>query len=169
MAGGLHGAPNSFSTRRATQGPPERPCYPPRIGNRTTDTRIPTALESAAQYIENALQNAGLPVLSQKFRAADGSEARNIEALIAGQDANAPCLVIGAHYDSIDCPGANDNASAVAALLEIAEAISRKATPKIPIRFVAFANEEPPYFGSDDMGVGFTHGNLCIKRRVSSA
>lgn len=118
----------------------------------TRNTRRPEALETAAQWIEKTLQGTGLQVRTQRFRTADGNEARNVEAAIAGSDFSAPCLIIGAHYDSVDCPGANDNASAVAALLEIARAISAKGKPRNTIRFVTFANEEPPYFGSDDMG-----------------
>jgi hypothetical protein len=48
-------------------------------------------------------------------------------------------------------PGANDNATGVAAVLELAAAF-REATPKRTLRFVAFVNEEPPYFQTDDMG-----------------
>ena len=60
---------------------------------------------------------------------------------------------MGAHYDTIDCPGANDNASGVAALLEIASAISQRSQqPRDTIRFVAFVNEEPPYFATENMG-----------------
>jgi hypothetical protein len=120
------------------------------IGIRNTGK--PYALEAAAQYIENTFRDAGLEVRSQQFQTADGARVRNIETVIEGNDPKAECLIVGAHYDSVDCPGANDNASAVAALLEIAYAISRRGKPRNTVRFVAFANEEPPYFGSDDMG-----------------
>ncbi len=116
------------------------------------NTAKPDALEAAALYIENALRDEGLSVRPQVFHLADGTTARNIEAVIHGYDNIAPCLIIGAHYDSVDCPGANDNASGVAALLEIARAISTEGKPRNTIRFVAFANEEAPYFGSDGMG-----------------
>ncbi|HEY9530218.1 MAG TPA: M28 family peptidase, partial [Burkholderiales bacterium] len=59
-------------------------------------------------------------------------------------------LVVGAHYDTVPgCPGADDNASAVAALIELAGMLESE---KLPIRFVAFANEELPYFMGPDMG-----------------
>jgi Zn-dependent M28 family amino/carboxypeptidase len=68
-----------------------------------------------------------------------GRTVRNIET---GQGA----IVIGAHYDSVPgSPGADDNASGVAALIELARL-------KLPARFVAFANEEMPYFQSGEMG-----------------
>jgi Zn-dependent M28 family amino/carboxypeptidase len=116
------------------------------------NTAKPDALEAAAQYIETTLRDQGLAVRSQVFHSADGTRARNIEAVIHGHDNTAPCLIVGAHYDSVDCPGANDNASAVAALLEIASVISERGKPRNTVRLVAFANEEAPYFGSDGMG-----------------
>jgi Zn-dependent M28 family amino/carboxypeptidase len=55
-------------------------------------------------------------------------------------------LVIGAHYDTVTgSPGADDNASGVAALIELARM-------RLPARFVAFANEEMPYFHTNEMG-----------------
>lgn len=120
------------------------------IGERN-NTR-PRAFEEAAQYIEGVLRDSGLPVRSQAFMSSDGFTARNIEAILPGSEPGAT-LVIGAHYDTIDCAGANDNASGVAALLEIATALAQQSTqPKHTLRLVAFANEEPPYFGSPDMG-----------------
>jgi hypothetical protein len=116
------------------------------------NTAKPDALEAAAQYIERVFRDAGLEDRMQPFHTADGARVRNIEAVIEGNDPKAECLIVGAHYDSVECPGANDNASAVAALLEIAGAISRKRKPRNTVRFVAFVNEEPPYFGSNEMG-----------------
>ena len=61
-------------------------------------------------------------------------------------------IVIGAHYDSVDgSPGADDNASGVAALIELANRM-RHAKPRRTIRFVAFVNEEPPHFMTEQMG-----------------
>ncbi|WP_200875051.1 M28 family peptidase [Methylomarinum vadi] len=54
--------------------------------------------------------------------------------------------MIGAHYDSVlGSPGANDNGSGVAALLELSR-LFKEVTPKIGLRFAAFVNEEPPFF-----------------------
>jgi Zn-dependent M28 family amino/carboxypeptidase len=72
-------------------------------------------------------------------------------------------LVIGAHYDSVSgCPGANDNASGVAALIELAR-IVRPDTGRRTIRFVAFANEEPPFFMTDAMG-SVVYARACRAR-----
>jgi Zn-dependent M28 family amino/carboxypeptidase len=117
------------------------------------NTQRPEALEAAAQYIENAFQTLGLKMNAQRYVTSCGQHSvRNIESIIEGSE-SAGTIVVGAHYDTIDCPGANDNGSGVAALIEIANAIAkRKHTPKRTIRFVAFVNEEPPFFGGPDMG-----------------
>ncbi len=60
--------------------------------------------------------------------------------------------MIGAHYDTVSgCPGANDNGTGVAAVLELAQRFSRRPQPRT-IRFVAFVNEEPPFFKTAHMG-----------------
>ncbi|MGC4073129.1 MAG: M20/M25/M40 family metallo-hydrolase [Nibricoccus sp.] len=69
-----------------------------------------------------------------------------------GTKSPAEVVVIGAHYDSVpQTPGADDNASGVAALLALAEKWS-KAAPERTVRFVAFTNEEPIYFQTELMG-----------------
>lgn len=79
-----------------------------------------------------------------------GSIVRNIDAQ-HGAPADG-ILVIGAHYDSVaGCPGANDNASGVAAVLELSRLL-RGDAGRLAIRFVAFANEEPPFFMTEAMG-----------------
>jgi Zn-dependent M28 family amino/carboxypeptidase len=61
-------------------------------------------------------------------------------------------VVVGAHYDSaVECPAANDNATGVAALLELARTFAGR-KPRTTLRFVAFANEEPPFFQTEEMG-----------------
>src|SRR5206468_9925333 len=81
-------------------------------------------------------------------------------------------ILIGAHYDSVfGSPGANDNGSGVAALLALARRFSEKQselrpprrTPYKTLRFVAFVNEEPPYFLGGDMG-SFVYANRCKAR-----
>ncbi len=116
------------------------------------NTRYPKALDEAASYVDSQLRSLRLETEHQDYRTSDGHRVRNIEAVMVGRDSKVS-LVIGAHYDTVDCPGADDNASGVASLLEIARGITdREKIPRQSIRFVAFANEEPPYFYSDDMG-----------------
>jgi Zn-dependent M28 family amino/carboxypeptidase len=111
----------------------------------------PEALERSAQYIEKTLADLGYQVHTQPF---DGGRARNIEVALVPDDGPGPTLVIGAHYDSaFKAPGANDNGSGVAALLELARLLAGLQTKTgFPIRLVFFANEEPPYFQTQRMG-----------------
>ncbi len=94
----------------------------------------------------------GLDIRSQRTTTSDGYTVRNIEGTIAGAG-NSQTLIVGAHYDTVDCPGADDNASGVAGLIEIARFVKSKSLiSNRTVRFVAFVNEEPPYFHSSDMG-----------------
>ncbi len=105
----------------------------------------------AADYIEGEFLAAGLEVRSIKYEAS-GKRVRNIEAEITGTGTVQEIIVLGAHYDSlVGTVGANDNASGVAVLLELARLCSGLSYNKT-IRFVAFVNEEPPYFKSPSMG-----------------
>jgi hypothetical protein len=102
-----------------------------------------TDLESPARYIESTLAAYGVPPASQHFRSG-GREVRNIETR-----ERQPVVIVGAHYDTVPgSPGADDNASGVAVLIELARLLSGQEG----IRFVAFANEEMPYFLGDEMG-----------------
>jgi len=90
-----------------------------------------------------------------------GRTLHNIEAEIPG--ASPEIFVVGAHYDSVSgCPGANDNGSGVAALLALARRFAGKPTGKT-LRFVAFVNEEPPYFQTEEMG-SFVYAKRCRER-----
>jgi Zn-dependent M28 family amino/carboxypeptidase len=76
----------------------------------------------------------------------------NVEAGLKGRRWPGEIIIVGAHYDSVSStPGADDNASGVAALLALAEIFAGKEQGRT-IRFVAFTNEEPPWFQSKDMG-----------------
>ena len=113
----------------------------------------PAELEAAARHIETSLAGLGYKVRSQPFRAA-GVEVRNIEAEIEPRGGDAETLVVGAHYDSaFDAPGANDNGSGAAAVLELARLLADlRGRSRLRIRLVLFVNEEPPFFQTDEMG-----------------
>jgi hypothetical protein len=113
----------------------------------------PEALERSARYIENALTGMNYQVRRQRFRAGR-TMVRNIEAVIAPAAADAPTLVVGAHYDSCcDAPGANDNATGASAVIELARSLADlNGRASIRVRLVLFVNEEPPFFKSDHMG-----------------
>jgi Peptidase family M28 len=111
------------------------------------------ALEAVAQYIERELQNSGYSVGRQEF-SVDGSNVRNIEATQEPRENTATAtLVVGAHYDSFeDSPGANDNATGAAAVLELARLLKDWKPQRTRLRLVFFVNEEPPYYRTVDMG-----------------
>jgi hypothetical protein len=111
-------------------------------------------LEAAAAYIERTLAAEGYRVNSQGYEA-DGQTVRNLEAVIepAGGGAATKTIVVGAHYDSaFNTPGANDNGSGVAAVIELARLLKDFRPTRTRVRLVLFVNEEPPYFHTPDMG-----------------
>jgi Zn-dependent M28 family amino/carboxypeptidase len=76
----------------------------------------------------------------------------NIEVTLPGTSRAGEIVVIGAHYDTVKgCPGANDNATGVAALLELARRFASRRHVRT-LKFVAFVNEEPPFFRTASMG-----------------
>jgi len=119
------------------------------IGVRSDDEYA--KLQRAAAYIEHELQALGFTVVSQEF-SANGRAYRNLEATLAGTTLRHEVVVLGAHYDTAEeAPGADDNASGVAAVLELARLFA-KAPQARTVRFVLFPNEEPPWFATSDMG-----------------
>ncbi len=107
------------------------------------------SLDKAADYIESVLSDYGYGVWRQTF-SCYGKRVSNLIAEKPGEEEKT--VVIGAHYDTVPgTPGADDNASGVAGLLEMARLFRQSPTRK-GFRFVAFVNEEPPCFGSWNMG-----------------
>ena len=101
-------------------------------------------------YIYEQFVSFGYDVSFQSYHVS-GKKVNNIIASKKGIIPTEKTIILGAHYDSCDNPGADDNASAVAGLLEIARALSQAQTNKT-IEFVAFVNEEPPFFQTEQMG-----------------
>jgi Zn-dependent M28 family amino/carboxypeptidase len=109
------------------------------------------ALQKTARYIEDSFNRQGYKVTSQEYTV-QMRKVRNLIAEIPGETRQGEIVVIGAHYDSVyECPGADDNASGVAALLELAR-ILKDSHPARTLRLVAFVNEEPPWFRTNNMG-----------------
>ena len=115
-------------------------------------------LNAAADFIEDSFSRAGLRTRRDRYET-QGQPCHNIEAEIPGT--RPEIIVIGAHYDSVfGSPGANDNGTGAAAVLALARRFAaretthhpRQRTPNKTLRFVAFVNEEPPYFLSGEMG-----------------
>ncbi len=129
-----------------------------RPGGDVTKSRI------AAKWIESELSEVNMGY-RPKVRIFEESEAeyRNVEAELPGATKPGEIVVVGAHYDSVSgCPGANDNATGVAAMLAIAQAFTGTENVRT-LRFVAFANEEPPFFRTDAMG-SLVYARACKRR-----
>jgi Zn-dependent M28 family amino/carboxypeptidase len=119
------------------------------IGERNVSR--PRALQAAADYIGQTWRAQGYEVVSLGYPV-DDLRCANLEITRPGTARPREILLVGAHYDSVSgSPGANDNASGVAALLEISAHCARL-SPASTLRFVAFVNEEPPFFFRRDMG-----------------
>lgn len=133
------------------------------IGDRNVSTEYEN-LCKVADFIEESFVDVGYKVSRQGYevslKSLEGRECYNLETEITGSEKSDEIVTIGAHYDSIEgSPGANDNASGVAALLALARRFT-DSKPARTLRFVAFVNEEPPFFQSDDMG-SFVYAKRC--------
>jgi peptidase M28-like protein len=116
-----------------------------------------TQLIAATEFIENSFRATGLQSRRDTY-AVNNRDCHNIEAEIRGSSRE--IVLVGAHYDSVfGAPGANDNGSGVAAVLALARRLSARSTMKT-LRFVAFVNEEPPYFQTPQMG-SFVYASRC--------
>ncbi len=131
------------------------------LGERTL--REYDSLNHAKYYIKDYFARYGHEATEQKY-IAQKMEVGNVIAEIRGFDQPDNIIVIGAHYDTVeDTPGADDNGSAVAGLLEVYRLLADYRYKKT-IRFVAFTLEEPPFFNSDLMG-SMQYATLCRKKK----
>ena len=120
-------------------------------------------LVAAANFLEESLINAGYEVQRQEYQIGNKTYS-NLEVEIKGTEKPEEIIVIGAHYDSVmGVPGANDNGSGAAAVLELARVFSNKKTART-LRFVEFVNEEPPFFQTENMG-SLVYAKACRDRR----
>lgn len=118
---------------------------------------FPDKLKLAADYIEREWRIQGHAVKRLPYRVGN-VECDNLEITFPG---NSEVIVVGAHYDSVHgAPGANDNGSGVAALLELSRQLR---STKRTVRFVVFVNEEPPYFQTELMG-SRVYAKACRQR-----
>ena len=107
------------------------------------------ALNNAVEFIKSELEGYGYEVFFQDYRVG-GRLYRNVYAEIKGTTDR--LLIVGAHYDTVmGTPGADDNASGVAGMLELARLL-RSSSFNHSIQFVAFTLEEPPFFYTKKMG-----------------
>ncbi len=126
------------------------------IASEEHNTARPRALEQAARHIEATLEGYGYRLRRQEYEA-DGQKVRNIEVSVSNTVASAKperIFIVGAHYDSArGAPGANDNGSGTAAVLELARLLKTMQPGRgTEVKFVFFVNEEPPFFTGEEMG-----------------
>ncbi|UCE08885.1 MAG: M20/M25/M40 family metallo-hydrolase [bacterium] len=124
------------------------------------------ALEASGEFIESTFNDLDYQVAVQNYTV-ESKNVKNLEVESVGTTNPEEIIVIGAHYDTVfGTPGADDNASGVAALLEIASLLSNQKL-KRTIRFVAFVNEEPPFFMTNQMGSRvYAHRSCQRKEKI---
>ncbi len=131
------------------------------IGERNVLNR-PKELAAAADWIEAEFKSAGYTPQRQEYQVS-GVTCCNLEVEIVGKARAEEIVVVGAHYDTVvGTPGANDNTSGVAATLALARRFAKRDSDRT-LRFVAFVNEEPPYFQTDQMG-SWVYAHRCRQR-----
>lgn len=126
------------------------------------------SLEAASRHIYDELRKLAFDQIEyQEFTVRTGKKYRNVSAIYNG--ARKDRIIIGAHYDVCgDQPGADDNASAVAGMLETARLIHAyqlKEKLDYTLEFVAYCLEEPPFFGTEEMGSA-VHANRMVQEKV---
>jgi Zn-dependent M28 family amino/carboxypeptidase len=132
-----------------------------KIGERNV-LRRPRELAEAADYIQAELAKSGYAAKRQEYEVS-GVACHNLEVEIIGAARPEEIVIIGAHYDSVvGTPGANDNGSGVAALLVLAQRFSGRKIGRT-LRLVAFVNEEPPHFQTEEMG-SWVYARRCRQR-----
>jgi len=128
----------------------------------------PESLERTAAWIAQSFRESGARVSVQSFQAREHVW-QNVVAELGPQDPSQPLLIIGAHYDAFgeagSRPGADDNASGTAGLLELARLLGHT-NLAAPLMLVAYTNEEPPFFGSDEMGSAIHARSLARAHRA---
>ena len=111
------------------------------IGPRTPSS--PDSLVRAGNYIHSVFEDAGFSVREQDYEYYD-QRVTNVLATLPATAGASAYYVVGAHYDTVpNTPGADDNASAVAVMLELAGRLPQ-ARLKAPVILAAFTLEEPP-------------------------
>jgi hypothetical protein len=120
-----------------------------RIGSRSIYES--SKLEETKRYVVSCLESFGYTPELQKY-SYDGQVFSNVIVSIEGKTHPDEMVIVGAHYDTVfGTPGADDNASAVAMLLEMSR-ILKGFSPARTIRLVFFVLEEPPAFRTQHMG-----------------
>ena len=122
------------------------------------DWQNPANLDRSADYIAEQFKQAGATVEFQDYETMGNNYRNVIGRFGSGKERK---LIVGAHYDSCgDTPGADDNASGVAGLIELARLIGVE-PPDAEVELVAYTLEEPPFFGGSEMGSVIHAGSVA--------
>jgi Zn-dependent M28 family amino/carboxypeptidase len=117
----------------------------------TRSVAYPEAYARSQRYIETRLEEAGYTLQTQPVDVGTDT-AYNVVGTLEGSEKPEEVIVVGAHYDTASSTaGADDNASGTAGVLTIAQRFQGR-SPDRTLRFILFANEEPPYFQTPKMG-----------------
>jgi Zn-dependent M28 family amino/carboxypeptidase len=121
------------------------------------------SLDAAADYIHQRFEAAGLQPWAQTYRV-DNVEVKNVVASVGRHHPKR--FIVGAHYDVFGKhDGADDNASGIAGLLSLAELLHQhRDRLRVRIDLVAFTLEEPPFFGTAQMG-SHVHAESVARQR----
>ena len=123
-----------------------------------------TNLNKSAAYIKDHFEKAGASSISYQRYSIQGNEYVNVIAIFGSN--NKERLIIGAHYDSFgNTPGADDNASGVAGLIELAYLFGKYPVSE-SVELVAYTLEEPPFFGTQFMGSAH-HAKTLVEQEIS--
>lgn len=122
----------------------------------------PGSLESSLRYMGQVFREIGYATATQDYEVGKNL-VKNLDAEKTGTGEGDEIVLVGAHYDTqTNSPGANDNGTGVAGVLEIARLLYARDLRRT-VRFVAFVNEEPPYFHKPIMG-SVVYANRCRER-----
>ena len=120
-------------------------------------------LQLAVEFIDRSFTSSDYAVEHQKYQIGD-RQYENLIVEIPGNQNNSEIVVVGAHYDSaFNTAGANDNGSGTAGIIELAK-LFKDFHPQKTLRLVAFVNEEPPFFWTENMG-SLVYAQRCHQRK----
>ena len=122
----------------------------------------PAGLDTAAAYIKAQIEQYGLPCAYQNY-SVNAQTYRNVVCTLNPDKSDT--VIVGAHYDSYrDLPGADDNASGTAGVIELARLLkAQEASLPQQLELVAYTLEEPPFFRSEHMGSAVHAQSLSMR------
>jgi Zn-dependent M28 family amino/carboxypeptidase len=128
------------------------------------DSEHPENLDRVAEYVRREFERAGGEVSEQAYQVGAKTYRNVIASFGPAAKEGEEIVVVGAHYDAFgEFPGADDNASGVAGLIELAHLMGA-GPPATRVELAAYTLEEPPYFRSEQMGSAVHAASLKARR-----